>query len=121
MKVQEKENKVPKLNKSFNQRSPFSKAACELSITPMLIKELTGKADLSTITVLNLRFKDDRLPKIKRITGLDFLINLRRLDMSFNLIEKIENLSLLHSLIDLNLNQNSIEMLENLVLFHYNY
>ena len=90
---------------------------CELTITPMLIKEMTGKSDLNMISVLNLKFKDNRLPKIKKIVGLTSLINLKRLDMSFNMIEKIEGLSSLKNLIDLNLSENRITIIENLVSF----
>lgn len=105
-------SRLPKLRRGVKQ-----KTSCELAITPILIKEITGKANLSLITVLSLRFNDDRLPKIKHISGLNSLTSLRRLDMSFNLIEKIENLSPLKSLSDLNLSENCIEILENLVLF----
>eukprot|EP00826_Nyctotherus_ovalis_P013238 TRINITY_DN13546_c0_g1_i1.p1 TRINITY_DN13546_c0_g1~~TRINITY_DN13546_c0_g1_i1.p1 ORF type:complete len:139 (-),score=10.52 TRINITY_DN13546_c0_g1_i1:261-677(-) len=89
----------------------------ELSITPKLLKDITGKLDLSLITTLNLQFKDERFPKIKRISGLEAATNLRILNLSYNMIEKIEGLEL-PLLVELNLSENSIKAIENLVLFN---
>jgi len=99
--------------------SNFHNLPRELVINSKLLKDITGKLDLSLITNLNLQFKDERFPKIKRITNLDAVPNLRTLNLSYNMIEKIEGLELA-LLVELNLSENNIEVIENLVILNIN-
>jgi Leucine-rich repeat (LRR) protein len=108
-----KDLELPRFNVNFNNLPR------ELMITPKLLKDITGKPDLSLITNLNLQFKDERFPKIRRIANLDTVPNLRTLNLSYNMIEKIEGLEL-PLLVELNLSENNIEVIENLVILTVN-
>lgn len=119
MSTVEKES-VFALKKPAKQQKFHFSLPRELSITPKLLKDITGKSDLSLIAALNLQFKDERFPKIKRISGLQAATNLRILNLSYNMIEKIEGLDL-PLLVELNLSENSIEVIEKLVLFNSMY
>ncbi len=70
----EKENKAPRRSsravKTPNAKpNPFPGATAsksrDLTITRKLLQDLSGKANLSLVTSLNLQFKDERFPKIK--------------------------------------------------------
>lgn len=89
----------------------------ELIITPKFLKDVTGKSNLSLVTVLNLQFKDLRFPKIRHISGLNAVPHLRSLDVSYNAIEWVKGVALPGSLVSLNLGENRIRGIEGLVWF----
>ena len=97
------------------RRTYFCNPSRELMITSKLLKDITTKSNIAKITNLNLKFKDERFPKIRVISGLEDVPNLRTLNLSFNVIEKIEGLSHLTNLTDLDLSENYIKVVENLV------
>ena len=112
--------KPPRYSKSFSGQPPkfhfsFRNLPRELVITPKLIKDITGKSELGSITTLNLQFKDERFPKIREISGLEAATNLRTLNLSYNMIETIQGLNL-PSLIELDLSENLIGVIESLVM-----
>ena len=92
----------------------------ELIITPKFLKDITGKCNLHVLTNLNLQFKDDRFPKIRRISGMEVVPNLISLNLSYNELTKIEGLFCLSNLTCLNLSENHITITENLVFSPYN-
>jgi len=102
------------------QRAPkfhfsFRSLAHELTLTPKFLQDVTGRTDISTITTLNLQFKDKRFPKLTHISNMNTMPNLKSLNLSFNSITKIEGLSSLTNLVELNLSENKIKVVENLV------
>lgn len=116
--LSEKENKSPIKATAGTQGNKEHFTSRNLSISNKLIQDLSGKQNIQAITSLNLQFKDDRFPKIQKITGLEELTKLRTLDISYNMITKIEGLHMLRNLVELNLSENSIEIIENLVSNH---